>query len=177
MAEDPNVHPKVHARIVDIQDLGIPEAPGVDLPTVAYILDDDDAGECRYTSKDEMRPLYVDNPVSVAPVEADVWTLEIDNQYVAFTYASGTQHSILLGTIDMDPGPGAARYRKSGNIIFPTDDGGTVLLNATTTPRLAGLRTYLHEETLKRSEERLQMAEIVYAFTQIMGQYTNALDH
>ncbi|HSS08855.1 MAG TPA: hypothetical protein VLL25_03165 [Acidimicrobiales bacterium] len=35
----------------------------------------------------------------------------------------------------------------------------------------------VHEETLKRSEERLQMAEIVYAFTRIMGQYTNALDH
>jgi hypothetical protein len=175
MADDPKDHP-AHVRIVDIQDLGIPPAPGVNLPTVTYILDDDDAGECRYTSKDEIRPFYVDDPIHVTPVQPDVWTLDIDNQEVTFTYSTGAQYTVLLGSIDMNPGPGASRFRKSGNIVFPTDEGGQILLNATTTPRLAGLRIYLHEQTLRISEERLKMAEIVYAFTQIMHLYGSYFD-
>jgi len=79
-----------HTTLIDEKELegqGVPPPPaGVELPPVdgQITLDDDDAGVCRFATKDEIRDLYVDNPVTASPVQPDVWTLDVDNQSVTW---------------------------------------------------------------------------------------------
>jgi hypothetical protein len=160
----------------ELREAGVPIDPNVNLPTVDNVtLDDDDAQVCRWATKDEIRHLYVDNAVTATPIQPDVWTLEIDNESITFGYSSGASWTTTLAAIDWNSGPAAARYRKSGGIVYPADDGGNVIINASTAPRLANLKIWAHEEIRKRAGERLQMAELVNAFATIIGQYSGAL--
>jgi hypothetical protein len=160
----------------ELRDAGVPIDPNVNLPTVDNVtLDDDDAQVCRWATKDEIRHLYVDNAVTATPIQPDVWTLEIDNESITFGYSSGASWTTTLAAIDWNSGPAAARYRKSGGIVYPADDGGNVIINASTAPRLANLKIWAHEEIRKRAGERLQMAELVNAFATIIRQYSEAL--
>ncbi|HUP71580.1 MAG TPA: hypothetical protein VM282_00895 [Acidimicrobiales bacterium] len=135
-------------------------------------LDDDDAGECRWATKDEIRQIYVDNPVTASALQPDVWTLSIehiDGESITFGYANGASLTTTLGAIDMNFGANATRYRKSGGIAYPADDGGNVIINASTAPRLVALRKWVHDELRQRAEERLQMAELVNQFAGIIA--------
>jgi hypothetical protein len=174
--DDPaQAHFHAHPTLVnesDLERMGVPPPPaGVELTPVdgQITLDDDDAGVCRFATKDEIRDIYVDNPVTASPVQPDVWTLDVDNQSITFGYANGTQYTVQVGQINWDSGPGASRYRKYGNIVYPTDDGGNVLNNAVTMPRLANVRIWLHDQVREIAAERLQMAELVNDFAKIMA--------
>lgn len=178
---NPSDYPGANGPLVDIDDLraaGVQLSDDVNVPVVDatdYVLDDDDTQQCRYATEDEVRSMYIDNMVAVSAVQPDVWTLEIDQEHVTFTYDNGQTYTVRIGDIDMNRGPAATRYYKSHDLVYPTDDGQNVLLNATTTPRIAGLREWMHAELLRRSEERLEMAELVNAFATIMSQYSGAL--
>ena len=135
-------------------------------------LDDDDAAVCRWATKDEIRSMYVDNPITASALQPDVWTLSIDHidgESITFGYANGASLTTTLGSIDMNFGPVASRYRKSGGIAYPADDAGNVIINASTAPRLVHLRQWVHQELRNRAEQRLQMAELVNAFASIMA--------
>lgn len=167
-----------HVQVISQDDLdaaGHPLPPGVDLPTEEEIpLQDDDAQQSRLVTWPEIQALYVDNPVDASPVQPDVWTLEIDSQSVTLTYSNGAQYSVVLGCIDWDNSVGADHYLQTGNIVFPVDQGGTVMLNKATAPHLVYMRTYLHEEVQKASQDRLDIAEIVNAFAHILSLNTAA---
>jgi hypothetical protein len=141
--------------------------PEVDLPTVDhshdFTLDDYDTQQCYYISREQMAPMYIDNPLTVTPVQPDVWTLETDNEHVTFTYEGGAQYSVRLGDIEMSGGSAPDRFVKTGGLVYPMS-GESVLLNPHTTPRLAHMREWVLEQTLRISEERLQMAELVNEF-------------
>ncbi len=148
------------------------EAAGVAPTDYQVALDDDDASECRSVTKDEIRQIYVDNPTTASALQPDVWTLstdEIDKESITFGYANGASLTTTLAWIDMNFGAEAERYRKSGGIVYPADAGGNVIMNASTAPRLAHLRSWVHDQLRERSDQRLQMAELVYAFASIMS--------
>jgi hypothetical protein len=155
----------------DLDGAGHPLPDGVTLTTVTdqITLDDDDAGECRFATKAEIRDIYLDNPVTATPVQPDVWTLEIDDQSITFTYSNGAQYTIQVGQINWDSGPYATRYRKTGGLVYPTDDSGNLQFNSTTMPRLVNVRTYLHDQVREVSEQRLEMAELVNSFAKILA--------
>jgi hypothetical protein len=135
-------------------------------------LDDDEASVCRWATKDEIRPMYVDNPITASALQPDVWTLSIehiDGESITFGYANGASLTTTLGAIDMNFGAPATRYRKSGGIVYPADDGGNVIINAETAPRLVALRKWVHEELRQRADQRMQMAELVNKFAGIIG--------
>jgi len=150
----------------ELEDAGV-------VPTDYQVtLDDDDAGVCRWATKDEIRSMYVDNPVTASALQPDVWTLstdQIDGESITFGYSNGASLTTTLGAIDMNYGALATRYRKSGGIAYPADDGGNVIINASTAPRLVHLRSWVHDQLRERSEQRLQMAELVNAFASIMA--------
>jgi hypothetical protein len=152
MSDDEQEQAQVHVRgrlitVKELTDAGVHVDPTVNLPTVEnFYLDDDDAGLCRMVTRDELRPIYADNPVYVAPIQPDWLTLEIENEPVLFTYGNGASMTTTLGSIDYGYGAGAARYRKSGGIAYPTDEGGNVVMNATTMPRLAQLHVWALEQ-------------------------------
>jgi hypothetical protein len=167
---------QVHMRggLVDQSDLdaaGHPAPAGVQVPTVIdqITLDDDDAGDCRFATKAEIKDIYLDNPVTATPVQPDVWTLEIDDQSVTFTYSNGVQYTLQVGQLNWGSGPYATRYRKTGGLVYPTDDSGNLMFNSTTMPRLLNVYTDLHNQALEVSEQRLEMAELVNSFAKILA--------
>ncbi len=173
----------VRASLVNVDDIRESGNPWVSdevnepvVEVTPYVLDDEDNGECRYATADEVRSMYIDNPVTVEPVQADVWTLEMaDGEELTFTYDNGRTYTVRFADIDTNSGQDAARYYKVNDLIYPTDEGQNVVLNATSTPRLAGVKRYILEELARRSEQRLEMAELVNAFSTIISQNSGAL--
>lgn len=160
---------KVGAGRISSEEL---ENAGVVPTDYQVTLDDDDASVCRWATKDEIRPMYVDNPTTASALQPDVWTLSIehiDGESITFGYANGASLTTTLGAIDMNFGASATRYRKRGGIVYPADDGGNVIMNAETAPRLVALRKWVHEELRQRAEQRMQMAELVNKFAGIIA--------
>jgi hypothetical protein len=143
---------------------------GVKLPVLephTYALLDDDAQQCRVISEDELEASYVDNNIGTYQLQDVSWlTLDVDNQYVTITYSSGAQTSLLLGSIDLGRGPSADQYVKRNGIIYSIDGSGSVLLDADNTPNLVAIRNWYLAEAKRVNDERLQIAEIVHAFTE-----------
>jgi hypothetical protein len=169
--------------LVDADDIGLPPVEGLDLPQVetrTFALTDDDAGECRTIDEVELAASYVDNNiVAIEPLQPDPWTLDpasIDNQDLQVTYASGARFATKLGSINMNSGPTRYDLRKSGGLIFPVDSSGNPLFDATNTPRLAAIRWSFLEQLRQRSEERLEIAEIVNAFAGAISSLGNTAD-
>jgi hypothetical protein len=168
---------KVSAGRISSEDLERElERRGIVDPSEMIAINDDDEGVCRLVTREEARAMYIDDPTTASAVQPDVWTLELDDSDVTLGYSTGAQVTIKVGWINTEMGPGATDYTKTGGVLYPTDGGGNVLWNAETMPRLGRMKEYLLGETLKISEERLKMAELVYRFTEIMGQYGSALD-
>jgi hypothetical protein len=172
-----NDRPHVRVGLVNADEIGLPDVPGVELPTVEehyYTLDDDDAGECRGIYQSELDEAYVDNHIdSIRILLPDLWS-NIDDQILYLTYEHGLAYEVQLGHIDFGGGAMAQRFRKSGGLIFPSDDYGTqYLLNATNTPNLVAIREHVHDEWRKVQQKRLQIAEIVYSFAQVMTKYSS----
>ncbi len=175
MGENDGHHPRV--GLVNAADIGLPDVPGVELPTVEehyYTLDDDDAGECRGIYQRELDESYVDNHIdSMRILLPDLWS-NIDDQTLYLTYSNGLAYEVQLGHIDFHGGAMASRYHRSGGLIFPTDEHGSqYLLNATNTPNLVAIKEHVHEEWAKVQHQRLEIAEIVYSFAQVMSKYSS----
>lgn len=170
--------------LINQDELG-PPPEGVNLPTVearTWPLTDDDASVCRTIDESELAAYYVDyNIAQIAPLQGDPWSKEasvVDNQDLRITYTDGRQFSIRLGLISLGSGPALAEFRKQGGIIFATDASGNGLFDATNTPQLAFIRNYFHEVLRQQSEQILEIATIVYLFSQAVaaaGQSVNSV--
>lgn len=164
----------------DLRDSGNPHVrDDVDVPEIpehAFVVDDDDAGECRWGTKDELRPMYIDNVDLIEGVQHDVWTLQVDDsEEFRFRTRSGSEAVVRWGDIDVNTGQSAERFVKRNSVVWPSDDYQTILLNATNTPRLAALKQWMNDELARRSEERLEIAELVNTFSGIIGMYSGPL--
>ena len=158
---------------INPDDFGIPVDPDVALPTVQdreYWVDDDDAMSGHWIYESELTDSYVDNNIdSIRIMLPDLWD-HPDNYPLYVTYTNGLSYEVVLGQIDWGGGSRAERYRKSGGIIFPTDpDGTAILLDNTNTPNLVAIRAYIHEEWAKVQHPRLEIAELVCSFSQIIS--------
>ena len=156
----------------------LPSATGLELPAVetrTYALVDDDERVCRVISEAELEESYVDNNIDTFRLRGVNWlTLEIEKEYVDIVYFGGAKASLLLGSISFGAGERAKHYAKKGGVIYPIDEFGVLLLNATNTPRLRAIRTWYNKETLRVSAERLEIAEIVHSFSGAIGVLGNA---
>jgi hypothetical protein len=145
-------------------------AEGHNLPAElnTYVLIDNDAKVCRVIKQDEFDASFVDNNIQTYQLQDVNWlTLDVDNHNVTLTYTSGAQAVLLLGSIDLNgSGTTAAQYGQSNGIIYPIDDGGAALLDATNTPNLVRIRTWYLNEAQRVNDQRIQMAEVVHAFSE-----------
>jgi hypothetical protein len=118
--------------------------------------------------------MYVDNNVVNFAIQPDVWTLDIDSQPITFFYSGGHELRLpQLGTI-LDSYDGPSRAMVMGNgLIVATDRSGNPMYNAFTTPRLWWLRWELHRQIRELAEQRLELAQVVHAFSQIIAQYSS----
>jgi hypothetical protein len=166
----------VHVQLVKFDpDL---VAQGVNLPEVdsrSYVLVDNDAGNCTRISDDDLAATFVDNHIASFQLLGIDWlTLDVDNQTLSITYESGATAQVPLGSIgDSMPGPSEV-YGRSNGIIYPIDDNGNVILNGSTTPNLLKIRAWYHDEAKRVNDQRIQIAEVVHAFADILDVTANS---
>jgi hypothetical protein len=162
-------------------DLLPPVPPDLELPTVeshTYVLLDDDEKVCRIISEDELEESYVDNNIDTFRLRAVNWlTLEVDKETVDIVYLNRAKASLLLGSIALTPGKRADQYAKKDGVIYPIDEFGALLFNATNTPRLVAMRTWYHKEAKRVNDQRIEIAEVVHKFSQMIGVLGNTAGH
>lgn len=167
-----------HMLILDPDSDLLPQVAGLELPTVesrSYILVDDDEKVCRVISEAEFDASYVDNDIRTFQLQDLNWlTLDVDNQYVTLTYGDGRQTAILLGSVSLDGAPQVAEFAKRNGIIYPIDETGALQFDATNTPNLLRIREWYLTEAKRVNDERLQIAEIVHAFSEAIGELGHA---
>lgn len=105
---------------------------------------------------------HVDDPAHVVAHDPHVATAWTDDQVLTLGYRNGATWSVRLGDIGLDFGPAAEWYHEADGLAFPMS-GGAVLLNATTVPRLAGMRAWIVEQTADRDDPPT-MADLVGTF-------------
>ncbi|MGH9562036.1 MAG: hypothetical protein ACRD3S_11340 [Terracidiphilus sp.] len=158
----------VHATLYRIDPSLID--PSVQLPVVepnTYELLDDDAKQCSIIGDDELNAAYVDKHIASYRLDGiETWPQvpNPDNHNVIITYGSGSQATISIGSIGLDPGPAPDQYYKTGGIIYPIDQSGGSLFNATNTPNLAYIRNQYWDMARKQTETNVMFAEIVATF-------------
>ena len=166
----------VHVSFVD-SDL-LPPVPGLEPPSVeqhTYSLLDEDEKVCRIISEDELEASYVDNNIATFKLRDVNWlTLDVDKEDVDITYSNGGRTALRLGSIDFGGGAMAPQYAKKDGVIYPIDDSGELLLDATNTPQLVAIRSWYHKEAKRVNDERLEIAEIVHEFGHAIGHLGHA---
>lgn len=167
-----------NVKLVKFDSDLLPDVPGLDLPTIenrTYVLVDDDEKVCRVIDQDELEASYVDNNIVTFKLRDVNWlTLDVDNQFVDITYADGSGTSLLLGSISYGGGVRTDQYGKTGGIIYPIDAAGNLQLNATNTPRLVGIRIWYYNEAKRVNDQRIEIAEVVHSFAEIIGELGHA---
>jgi hypothetical protein len=162
----------VHAIILHIS----PEladqlaAQGVEVPSVVpnkYVLLDDDAQQCSVIGDDELYASYIDRNIATYRLDAiENWPQvpNPDHHNVILSYENGTQTSIAIGSISLDPGPTPDQYYKTKGLIYPVNSSGAALLDATNTPNLSYIRNQYWDMARNKVKTDLFFAEIVATF-------------
>jgi len=143
----------------------------IDLPAVDggnYVLIDNDAKLCRLITDDDIAQASVDNNIATFRLLDVNWlTLDIEDQTLSITYTDGRTANVILGSINYNSAPARSQeFGQSEGIIYPIDDDGGPLLDLSNTPNLAGIHIWYWQEAKRINDERLQMAEIVHAFSE-----------
>jgi hypothetical protein len=154
------------------------DVPGLTLPSVenrSYALLDDDDKVCRRIDEDELEASYVDNGIDTFRLlDVNVLTLNVDDQAVRLTYADGRTVDLPLGAIKLNAPVRAGQYGQWHGIIYAIDDAGNILLDATNTPHLADIRRWYLAEAKRVNDQRIEIAEVVHAFAEIIGESAHA---
>ncbi|MEO0617601.1 MAG: hypothetical protein AAFY69_15840 [Pseudomonadota bacterium] len=158
-------------------DLEEPTSSSLEFPLL-----DDDVGECRLTHASELRDLYIDNgivrimppKVNMSPLAFDV--AELERQESMIHYSDGAQLLLPLDRILLTPGQPPRRFLKHGGIIYPIDINGHLVLNASTVPFLAAVRSQFQRDMEERSDQLIEMAELVNAFAGIISLNSNVAE-
>jgi hypothetical protein len=172
---DPHQHEEMtmSTRVSFVDSDLLPAVSGIELPTVephTYVLLDDDEKVCRVISEAELEESYVDNHIDTFKLrDVHRLTLAVDKEVVDIVYESGSRAALLLGSISFAPGMRADTYAKKAGVIYPIADDGALLLNATNTPHLVAMRTWYHDEARRVNDQRIEIAETVHYFTQLIG--------
>ena len=142
----------------------------LDLPTVdpkTYILIDNDAQNCRVIQEDEFDASFVDQNIKTYKLDGiESWPQvpNPDKHNVILSYNSGTQATVLVGSISLDNGPQPDQYAKSSGVIYPIDQSGNLLFDATNTPNLSYIRQHYWDMVAQKTATDLLFAEIVASF-------------
>lgn len=111
------------------------------------------------------------------PLDVNPFTLDVDRSDANIAYVGGATTELPLGSISFGSGRWTNCHAKSGGMIYPIDESGILLLNATNTPRLVAMRHWYHEQAKLAIEQNLAMAELVYVFAGAVAHLGNAAGH
>jgi hypothetical protein len=139
---------------------------------------DDDANVCTTISPyglahwwgQPYRADYVDNVYSIVEFKpSDPWGFAgIMSDPVTIRLANGMNYTFRRDWVTGDLNA-ASQYRKHGGIIFPADVAGNLMLNQMNTPNLVWVDNFILALTKRAAQQRCQMAELVYSFSQAVS--------
>lgn len=155
-------------QLIDAERYELPIDPNIDLPSLApYVLLDDDIGECRAISWNEMEPDYIDTNILSLSLRPDPFNMnQVDEQEALLVLLNGQEAQLTLNEITVDNVSGI--YYKSFGIVWPVDNDGFLLLNSNTTPNLVAFKDKIHEIVAELSRMQVMLGEIVFSFSQCM---------
>lgn len=158
----------------------LPSVPGLTPPTLeprTYYLIDDDERVCRVISDDERDDAFVDLGIKTFRLRnVNLLTLDVDRETVDLVYNNGTTAALRLGSIDLRSGSRAEQYGKTNGVIYPLHADGAFMFNGTNTPHLVAMRRWYLAEAKRVNDQRIEIAEVVHNFAQIIGQLGQAGD-
>ena len=111
------------------------------------------------------------------PLDVNPFTPDVGRSDVNIAYVGGATTELPPGSISFGSGRRTNCHAKSGGMIYPIDESGILLLNATNTPRLVAMRHWHHEQANLAMEQNLAMAELVYVFAGAVAHLGNAAGH
>jgi hypothetical protein len=83
--------------------------------------------------------------------------------------------NVILGSINYNSAPVPSQeFGQTNGVIFPIDGDGNPLFDLTNTPNLAAIHIWYWKEAKRLNDDRLQMAEIVHAFTEDIAELGHA---
>jgi hypothetical protein len=160
----------VHVQLLRIDPALLDQKADLKLSSVdprTYILIDNDAQNCRVIQEDEFDASFVDKNIKTYKLDGiESWPQvpNPDKHNVILAYDSGTQATVLVGSISLDNGPQPDQYAKSGGVIYPIDQSGNLLFDATNTPNLSYIRQHYWDMVAQKTATDLLFAEIVASF-------------
>lgn len=122
-------------------------------------------------SADDIQAAFVDANIVNFTLQPDPVTLDVTNNPLTLYYADGATHQLFLHDIGDSAMSGPKFVYVEGQRITVAMDDLTPLYNAYATPGLHFIKREIQEELLRRSQEQLEMAELVNAFATILAQY------
>jgi hypothetical protein len=176
----PNTPGPVHVRFLVIDPALADQR--VNLPPVepnTYILVDNDAQNCRVIQEDEFDASFVEKNIKTYQLDGiESWPAvpDPDKHNVILTYENGIEATLSVGSISLDAGGTPDQYAKSAGIIYPIDQSGGVLLDATNTPNLSYIRQHYWDLARQQTETNLMFAEMVNSFAKDVSALGNAAD-
>lgn len=132
-----------------------------------------DSEDSVHYTQETFDSMYVDDNITSFSIQPDWLTLNVDNQPLKLTYASGQEYSLILGSI-ADVGTTAEKwYQPVASLIIPADASLQPMFSVRNTPNLWNLRHGLNLLMIQLNEQRLQIAEIVYSFAKMIAALGN----
>jgi hypothetical protein len=144
-----------------------------------YHADDGNDGDDRLDDRveAEFKASYVDYNISTCHLQdSSPFEESLDNENLIVSYSNGTNTTIRFGLIDESGAGGspAEQYAKTDGLIYPIDDAGNLVMDATNTPTLAATRQWVLDRWKQAGADNLKMAELVnefvkYGFAPVTG--------
>ena len=171
---------KVDIYLADAKSLGIFNSKDLELPassSLGFVLLDEDSQECRAIENDELELIFLENGIKdILPLHPNPWTLspeEIEKQALKIIYHDGRSIGVKISLIDLNPKMLTRRFVKTKGVAFPVDQEGKILLDSANTPFMADLKENIFKQLMQRAEDRLEVAQLVSIFSDILSNYSN----
>ena len=159
---------------VNDNDPNLPPVKNLVLPPIysgsdAVEISDGGAGGKKATMKRSEAlesPDYVDNGIQTLKAQPTLATLEVKE--MELIYSNGRNLTVKMGWVKFGTNPLTTTFVRKDRFIIPVN-GKNVLFDANNTPNIFSCAEYVKQQMRQRSEERVEMAELVVAFSAAMA--------
>ena len=166
-----------NVTLVPGDDLGLPPIDNLDLPSVENgLIDIKDAktGMVEKMLYSELRAsaYYVDNGIVSLTAQPTVTTLTV--KWMRLTYSGGRKLGIPMESVTMRSLGRATTYERQKGFIVPLDADGEIRFDKNNTPNVIICAQWVRDELLRRSQQRVEIAELVATFASAVAGLASA---
>lgn len=156
-----------NVKLVPHDKLGLPPVDNLDLPSVENNLvdiQDRKTGVVEKMLYSELRDsaYYVDNGILSLTAQPTVTTLTV--KWMRLAYSGGRKLGIPMERVTFGSLGRATSYERQKGFIVPLDADGEIRFDRNNTPNVVICAQWVRDELLRRSQQRVEIAELVATF-------------